>query len=93
MSSTGEQMRQRKLLYNDPTTPAHLLGAFANGDEWLSRAQICGRCFRKVTPRLIAMIEDLVTEEHLVRSTEPLPNGYKKFWYKLGEQYRANDKR
>jgi len=82
MSSNSEQLKQRKLLYENPTTPTDLLNAFANDDEWLSRAQICGRVFRRVTPNLIGMIEQLVTQQFLDKSTEPLPNGYKKFWYR-----------
>lgn len=82
MSNPGDIMRQRKLLYQEPTTPPTILGAFTGPEEWLSRAQICGRVFRRVTPRLIEMIEQLVSEGLLVKSTEPLPNGYKKYWYK-----------
>lgn len=83
MANPGDIMRQRKMLYQNPTTQGDLLGAFGNPEEWLSRAQICGRVFRRVTPRLIEMIEQLVKDKRLVRSVEPLPNGYKKFWYKL----------
>lgn len=82
MANPGDIMRQRKLLYQQPTSEGDLLDAFGNPEEWLSRAQICGRVFRRVTPKLIGMIEQLVTDGKLVRSTEPLPNGYKKFWYK-----------
>lgn len=82
MANPGDIMKQRKLLYQEPTTAPTLLRAFDNPEEWLSRAQICGRVFRRVTPRLIEMIEQLVTEGLLVKSTEPLPNGYKKYWYK-----------
>lgn len=82
MSSTHKQFKQRKLLFQNPTTPADLLGAFQNDEEWLSRAQLCGRVLRRITPRMIDMIEQLVTAGRLVRSTEPLANGYKKFWYR-----------
>ena len=83
MSSNGDAYKQRKLLFQSPTTPDDLMGAFTKRDEWLSRAEICGRVMRRLTPHLIDMIEQLVTEKRLVRSTEPLPNGYKKFWYRL----------
>lgn len=82
MANPGDIMRQRKLMFQSPTTLNDLLNAFESNDEWLSRAQICGRVFRRVTPRLIDMIEELATCGELVKSTEPLPNGYKKFWYR-----------
>lgn len=82
MSSTQEQFKQRKLLYQNPTTNEDLLSAFPNTDLWMSRAQICGSVMRRVTPRLIDMIEQLVIDGQLVRSSEPLANGYKKFWYR-----------
>jgi len=83
MSSTGEQMRQRKLLYQNPTTPEDILSAFDDPEEWLSRNQISGRVFRRPTPQMIGMIEQLVVAGKLQKSTEPLPNGYKKFWYRI----------
>ncbi len=83
MSSNSEQLKQRRLLFQNPTTPDELVDVFSNGEEWLSRAEICGRVMRRITPRLIDMIEQLVTDGKLLRSTEPLPNGYKKFWYRL----------
>lgn len=82
MSSTGRQMQQRKMLYTQPTSDDDLLSVWDSSDDWLSRAQICGRVFRKVTPALIDKIENLVARGLILKSTEPLPNGYKKFWYK-----------
>lgn len=82
MANPGDIMRQRKLMFAEPTTLHTLLNAFENQEEWLSRAQICGRVFRRVTPRLIQMIEEMVDCGELVKSTEPLPNGYKKYWYR-----------
>lgn len=82
MSSTQEQFKQRKLMFQNPTTLNDLLNAFESNDIWLSRAQICGRVFRKTTPHLIAMIEELATCGELIKAIEPLPNGYQKFWYK-----------
>ena len=79
----SEKWQERKLLFQAATTPEVVVGAFATNDEWLSRNQIAGRCFRRVTPRFIYLLEQLVAERRLVRATEPLANGYKKFWYRL----------
>jgi len=82
MSSNSEQLKRRKLQFQNPTTLMDLLDAFQDSEEWLSRAQICGRVMRRVTPRLISMIDELVACGELQQSVEPLPNGYKKFWYR-----------
>jgi len=83
MSSNGEQMRQRASLFQDATSDEDVLGAFTNPEEWLSRAQIAGRCFRRPTPSFVVRLEELVKRGLIVRSSEPLANGYKKFWYRL----------
>jgi hypothetical protein len=48
MSSNGDAYKQRKLLFQAPTTPDDLVGAFQKRDEWLSRAEICGRVMRRL---------------------------------------------
>jgi len=84
MGNPGDRMLQRKLLFTQPTTPTDIINCFeGNRELWLSRGQIAGRVFRRPTPVIIGMIEQLVTTQRLLKSTEPLPNGYKKFWYRL----------
>lgn len=86
MSSTYEQFKQRRLFFKHPTTHEDILSVFGDAEEWLSRAQIAGRVMRTLTPTVIRLIEELVEAGELIKAAEPLPNGYKKFWYKRGPE-------
>ena len=73
--------------YQRPTTHDVILNAFAHdqklGLEWLTRRRIAQLCGRRVTPTMIALIEDLVKSGAIRREVWKWPNGAHGYRYQL----------
>lgn len=62
-------------------TDADVWEACYSANAWLTRGQIAAALGRKVTPSLIAKIEQMVKKGWLLRGYTVLPNGIKRFSY------------